>query len=64
MNRPNFITMSTLALTVIAYIALTQTAQPDDVFALDLRGSPPEAVGTGFQALPLSWANNGAPTRR
>ena len=64
MNRPTFVTMSTLALTLVAYCALTQVAHADDGWGLDLRGWAPEAVGTAARALPLWWNHTGASLRR
>ncbi len=64
MNRPTFVTMSTLAFTLVAYVALIQVAQSDAAWALDLRGWAPEAVGTAAPALPLSWNHTGASVRR
>jgi hypothetical protein len=64
MKRPTFITMSTLAFTLVAYVALTQMAQAEAAWALDLRGCAPEAVGTAAPALPLSWNHTGASVRR
>ena len=64
MNRPTFVTMSTLAFTVVAYVALTQTAQADGGLALDLREAVPGAVGIGLQPMSLSSAHTGVSTRR
>jgi hypothetical protein len=57
MTRQTFVTMSTLAFTIAAYVALTQTAHADAGVAADPRGVYPEAVGTGLQPLPLSSAS-------
>jgi hypothetical protein len=63
MNRPTFVTMSTLAITLVAYFALTQAAHAD--MTLDLRGWSPETVGTAAQALSLSSDHpTGASLRR
>jgi hypothetical protein len=62
MNRPTFVTMSTLAATLVAYFALTQTAHADA--AIDPRGLSPEAVGTALRVLPLSSKHSGASLRR
>ena len=64
MNRPTFVTMSTLAFTIVAYFALTQTALADGLSAHDLGGSAPHVVGTGAHALTLSSAHTGASVRR
>jgi hypothetical protein len=63
MKRPIFVTMSTLAFTLVAYVALIQVG-PGDAAALDLRGWAPEAVGTAAPALPLWWNHTGASVRR
>ena len=64
MKRPIFVTMSTLAATLVAYFALIQTAHADDAFAIDPRGWSPEAVGTALHGLPLSSKHIGASVRR
>lgn len=65
MNRPTFITMSTLIFTIVAYFAVAQAAESGDAFTLDPRGLAPKAVGTGFGPLQLSSIDKtGAPSRR
>jgi hypothetical protein len=62
MNRPTFVTMSTLAFTVVAYLALTQTAHADA--GLESRGWVPNTVDAGRHAPSHSSAHSGAPARR
>jgi hypothetical protein len=54
MNRPTFVTMSTLAFTIVAYVALARAAHAGDAVtpgAIESREVPPsEAFRTGSPA--------------